>query len=32
MAGIRLFDHLVAQPLELETTGVIDAPGVTHLK
>ena len=30
-AGIRLFDHLGPQPLELESTRVIAAPGVTHL-
>jgi dihydrofolate reductase len=30
-AGIRLFDHLDTAPIELETTRVIDAPGVTHL-
>lgn len=29
-AGIRLFD-LLDQPIELERTRVIDAPGVTHL-
>jgi dihydrofolate reductase len=29
--GIRLFDHLDVQPIELEITRVIDAPGVTHL-
>jgi uncharacterized protein YdhG (YjbR/CyaY superfamily)/dihydrofolate reductase len=28
--GVRLFDHLAAAP-ELETTRVVDAPGVTHL-
>jgi len=31
-AGVRLFDRLGTQPIELETTSVIDAPGVTHLK
>ena len=30
-AGIRLFDHLGAEPIELERTRVIDAPGVAHL-
>ena len=30
--GVRLFDHLGATPIELESTGVIVAPGVTHLK
>lgn len=30
--GIRLFDHLGSNPVELETTAVLDAPGVTHLK
>ena len=30
-AGIRLFDHLAASPIELESTKVIEAPGVTHL-
>lgn len=29
--GIRLFDHLGAAPIELESTSVIEAPGVTHL-
>ena len=29
--GVRLFDNLGATPIELETTSVIDAPGVTHL-
>ncbi len=30
--GVRLFDHLGAhQPVALETTRVIEAPGVTHL-
>jgi len=29
--GIRLFDHLGAVPVELESTSVIEAPGVTHL-
>lgn len=30
--GIRLFDHLSTEQIALETTGVIDAPRVTHLK
>jgi dihydrofolate reductase len=30
--GIRLFDQLGTQPIELERTGVIEAPGVTHLR
>jgi dihydrofolate reductase len=30
-AGIRLFDHLPPEPIELENSRVIDAPGVTHL-
>ena len=29
--GRRLFDHLGADPIELELTRSIDAPGVTHL-
>ena len=29
--GIRLFDHLRAVPVELESTRVVEAPGVTHL-
>ena len=29
--GVRLFDHLDTEPIELERTRVIDAPGVTHL-
>ncbi len=29
--GIRLFEHLSGTPLQLEISGVIDAPGVTHL-
>jgi dihydrofolate reductase len=29
--GVRLFDHLGTEPIELESTRVIDAPGVTHL-
>jgi dihydrofolate reductase len=30
--GIRLFDHLGTEPIELEGTRVIDAPDVTHLR
>ncbi|HEX8229848.1 MAG TPA: dihydrofolate reductase family protein [Chloroflexia bacterium] len=30
--GVRLFDHLGAVPIELESTRVVDAHGVTHLK
>jgi dihydrofolate reductase len=30
--GVRLFEHLGAAPIELESTGVVAAPGVTHLK
>jgi dihydrofolate reductase len=30
--GIRLFEHLGTGPIELESTRVIDAPGVTHLR
>jgi dihydrofolate reductase len=30
--GVRLFDHLGTGPIELESTRVIDAPGVTHLR
>jgi dihydrofolate reductase len=29
--GVRLFDHLGAEPLELESTRVIEGAGVTHL-
>jgi hypothetical protein len=31
-AGIRLFDNLGTAPIELETTRVIESPGVTHLR
>jgi dihydrofolate reductase len=31
-AGIRLFDHLGAGPIDLEKISVVDAPDVTHLK
>jgi dihydrofolate reductase len=30
-AGVRLFDHLGPEPLELENIQAIEAPGVTHL-
>ncbi len=30
--GVRLFDHLGAKQVELETTRVVEAPGVTHLR
>ena len=29
--GLRLFEHLGPEPIELESTRVIEAPGVTHL-
>jgi len=29
--GVRLFDHLGAEPIELESIRTIEAPGVTHL-
>jgi dihydrofolate reductase len=29
--GIRLFEHLGTTPIDLESTRVIEAPGVTHL-
>ena len=31
-AGIRLFDNLGAEPINLEITRVVEAPGVTHLR
>ena len=31
-SGIRLFDHLGPKPIELESTGVIEGSGVTHLR
>ena len=31
-SGIRLFDHLGTDPIELERTRVIESPGVTHLR
>jgi len=30
--GIRLFDHLGADPIALEQTRVIESEGVTHLR
>jgi dihydrofolate reductase len=30
--GVRLFDNLGPEPIELESTGVVEAPGVTHLQ
>ena len=30
--GVRLFENSSIKPIELETTSVVDAPGVTHLK
>jgi dihydrofolate reductase len=29
--GVRLFEHLGTEPIELESTGVIEGHGVTHL-
>jgi dihydrofolate reductase len=31
-AGVRLFDHLGSQPIELEPLRVVPAPNVTHLR
>jgi dihydrofolate reductase len=31
-AGVRLFDHLGAENIELDITRVVDSPGVTHLR
>jgi dihydrofolate reductase len=31
-AGVRLFDHLGPDSIGLETTRVVDSPGVTHLR
>jgi len=31
-AGVRLFDHLGAEPIVLEQTRVIESDGVTHLR
>lgn len=30
-SGVRLFDHLDTENIGLETTRIVDAPGVTHL-
>jgi dihydrofolate reductase len=30
--GIRLFDHLGTEPIDLERIRVVEAPGVTHLR
>lgn len=30
-SGIRLFERLGIEPIELESTSVVEAPGVTHL-
>jgi dihydrofolate reductase len=30
--GVRLFEYLGIEPIELEITGVIESPGVTHLR
>lgn len=31
-SGVRMFDHLGATPIELECIGLVEAPGVTHLR
>jgi dihydrofolate reductase len=31
-SGVRLFDHLGTDAIDLETVKVVDAPGVTHLR
>ena len=31
-AGIRLFDHLGTEPIDLECAKVIETPGVTYLR
>ena len=31
-AGVRLFDHIGANTIGLETIRVVDSPGVTHLR
>jgi hypothetical protein len=31
-AGVRLFDHLGSDNVELETIRIVDSPGVTHLR
>ena len=30
--GVRFFDNLGPEPIELEITRVIEAPGVTHIR
>jgi dihydrofolate reductase len=30
--GVRLFEHLGTEPVDLETIRVVEAPGVTHLR
>jgi dihydrofolate reductase len=30
--GVRLFDHLSQTPIELESMGLVEAPGVTHFR
>ena len=30
--GVRLFDHLGAEPVELEQISVVPSDGVTHLR
>jgi hypothetical protein len=30
--GLRLFQHLYAETIELETMDVIESPGETHLR
>lgn len=31
-SGVRLFEHLGIEPVELQCTSVAAAPGVTHLR
>jgi dihydrofolate reductase len=31
-SGVRLFEHLGAERIDLETISVVDSPGVTHLR
>lgn len=31
-SGVRLFDHLGIEPIQLEQTRVIESEGVTHLR
>ncbi len=31
-SGVRLFEHLGIEPIELEVIKVVEAPGVTHLR